>query len=549
MRAFLALRAGFLSSGNAVARAAFVLPLSLLAFGAAGGCATILGFEDTTLAADASASDPDDDAPSDGPTDAGDVPDADKAVGLYVDPSRITLSRGGAPATVAISLVRGTVVTGDVTVRVTNLAQGLSSQPVTIQADRSAATLSIVATGAATPGTSSAQIAVDGDPVPSVPLEVSVADSAGGRDPGFGKDGLVADESTGKASVFYALATTSDAVLAGGKKAGVGWLLRRYSSKGVLDATFTPDVPDIGVLRAIAVDSAGHVVCAGESPPGAASANQLTIARFTKAGVIDTTFGVGGIYRVSATDAPLGSTGLAIAIGDGDSVWVAGHRNEASSKSSGVLVQIGANGAPVGSFNAGKPLFVADRAFVGVASDTNGRAVVAGSAGTGGTSTFFLSRRTASGDVDETFGTTGELTFGTGFSASAFARSPDGSFVLGGAADNASRYVAGRATALGSAVWARGVATGTSIGYMGAAVQANGRIVLAGPSSTANQEGRVDRLLADGSLDGAFGKGGTSYVETSGDVSLFAASVAPDGRILVAGNRANLGPVVYGLSP
>lgn len=548
MRAFLALRAAFSSSGNLVARAALVLPLPFLASGAAAGCATILGFEDTTLAGDA-ATDPDDDNPSDGAIDAGDVPDAEKPVGLYVDPTRITLSRGGSPATVSISLVRGAVVTGDVTVRVTNLAQGLSSQPVTIEADRSTATLSIVATGAATSGTSTAQIAVDGDPVPSVPIEVAVADSPGGRDPGFGKDGLVADESTGKASVFYALATTSDAIFAGGKKAGVGWLLRRYSSKGVLDATFTPDVPDIGELRAIAVDGTGRIVCVGTSPPGAAAANQLTVARFTKAGVVDTTFGSGGIFRVSAADASLGSTGLAVAIGDGDSVWVAGHRNEASSKPAGIVVQIGANGAPVSAFNTGKPLVVADRAFVGVATDTGGRVVVAGSAGTGSTSTFFLTRRTSSGDLDETFGTTGDLAFGTGFSASTFARAPDGSFVLGGSSDNGTRYVAGRATALGAAAWARGVATGTSVGYMGAAVQADGRIVLAGPSSVANQEGRVDRLLTDGSLDGTFGKGGTSYVETSGDVSLFAASVAPDGRILVAGNRANLGPVIYGLSP
>jgi hypothetical protein len=72
--------------------------------------------------------------------------------------------------------------------------------------------------------------------------------------------------------------------------------------------------------------------------------------------------------------------------------------------------------------------------------------------------------------------------------------------------------------------------------------------------SAPNGEARVVRILPDGNKDMTFGSGGSAVIEAAGtangiDVSLFAAAVQPDGRILAAGNRTNAGAVVYRLWP
>ena len=60
--------------------------------------------------------------------------------------------------------------------------------------------------------------------------------------------------------------------------------------------------------------------------------------------------------------------------------------------------------------------------------------------------------------------------------------------------------------------------------------------------------------VTDGKKDPTFGVAGTAVIEPAGaangfDVTLFAAAVQSDGRILVAGNRSNAGAVLYRLWP
>jgi hypothetical protein len=101
-------------------------------------------------------------------------------------------------------------------------------------------------------------------------------------------------------------------------------------------------------------------------------------------------------------------------------------------------------------------------------------------------------------------------------------------------------------------VFARGYGNAVGAGFFGVAVQNDGRIVAAG-HRLPNGEARVGRLLVDGTPDPSFSDAGTAIVEPAGspssDVSLFAAAVQADGRILVAGNRSNAGAIVFRLWP
>jgi hypothetical protein len=82
----------------------------------------------------------------------------------------------------------------------------------------------------------------------------------------------------------------------------------------------------------------------------------------------------------------------------------------------------------------------------------------------------------------------------------------------------------------------------------------NAGFVAAGNASGPNGEARVTRILSDGGADPSFSAGGTAFLDPGGvangfDLSLFAAALQTDGRLLVAGNRSGAGAVVYRLWP
>jgi uncharacterized delta-60 repeat protein len=181
--------------------------------------------------------------------------------------------------------------------------------------------------------------------------------------------------------------------------------------------------------------------------------------------------------------------------------------------------------------------------------------LVGGSTTGGALPSYFATRRSAQGVLDPTFGSGGNAAFGNTYRANAFARLADGSIALAGdVQQGVAGYTAGVATPKGAAVFARAYGSGVGASFYGLAVQADGPIIAAGHTSAPNGEARVVRILPDGNKDMTFGSGGSAVIEAAGtangiDVSLFAAAVQPDGRILAAGNRTNAGAVVYRLWP
>jgi len=84
---------------------------------------------------------------------------------------------------------------------------------------------------------------------------------------------------------------------------------------------------------------------------------------------------------------------------------------------------------------------------------------------------------------------------------------------------------------------------GQEDGASAVAIQADGKIVIAGDSAVLNQAGQfaVARVNADGSLDGSFGTGGVVLTPFGNAFHVADITIQQDGRIVVAGSASSTG--------
>jgi uncharacterized delta-60 repeat protein len=180
----------------------------------------------------------------------------------------------------------------------------------------------------------------------------------------------------------------------------------------------------------------------------------------------------------------------------------------------------------------------------------NGRIVVAG--GGGPASSFCVVRlRAANGTLDPTFGSAGKrvIDFGTDDeSVHGAALQPDGRIVLAG--DSRLQPAVARLKANGAldtsfATAGKRTFSWGAIGRVTAALVApNGKILLGGFSGPEGGNIQVARLNANGKLDTTFGTGGIAGIDFGGDDFGEAMARQADGRILVAGRSSAAGAVV-----
>jgi uncharacterized delta-60 repeat protein len=356
-----------------------------LSFGAlAAGCAAVLGFEDTSVrpdAADASVLDAT-------TSDADASPSA-----LSYSPSPVVVRRGGS-TNVALSLQRGSEITGAVTVTLEDLPAGVSAPPVAIDPSSASATLVVSATSGATLGSLVAHLHTDSALLPTLDVPISIADPAGSLDVTFDSDGLVSDSSRGLSGTFYGVALQADAKIVAGGVGGspAGWMVRRLLPSGIPDAAFTtattvgPDagvaLPSDGELRAVAIDPSGRILLAGSSSPGMAQPPQLTVVRLQSTGVIDATF-AGGIFRLPASEAALGSIAYALGVQPDGTIVVAGARRDTLGldggppELAGIALRLKSNGTRDTAFGGGV-VAVKQNKFIGVSVQADGSIVLAG---------------------------------------------------------------------------------------------------------------------------------------------------------------------------
>jgi uncharacterized delta-60 repeat protein len=178
----------------------------------------------------------------------------------------------------------------------------------------------------------------------------------------------------------------------------------------------------------------------------------------------------------------------------------------------------------------------------------NGRIVVAG--GGGPASSFCVARLRTNGTLDTTFGSGGKRVIDFGGNASVFgaALQPDGKIVLAG--DSDLRVAVARLKPNG-ALDASFEGDGRKIfawGALGRAqavvVTPNGKILLAGFSGPEGGNIQVARLNANGLLDKTFGVAGKAAIDFGGDDFGLAMARQANGRILVAGRSSAGGAVI-----
>lgn len=392
---------------------------------------------------------------------------------------------------------------------------------------------------------------------------------AGTLDLSFDTDGLVTTPVGTAEDRAQAVAVQPDGriVVAGARYQGFtfDFAVLRYTPTGALDNTFGSGgivTTDFGTnddyARAIALQPDGKIVVAGYG--GIGTVYNFVVARYDPTGTLDPTFGTGG--KVTTAVGSFGSLGQAVAIQPDGKIVVAGYSEvNGLNQTDFALVRYNANGTLDMSFDTDGKLTtdfgtIFDYAS-SVALQPDGKIVVAGERRTDALDIdFAVARYNPNGSLDTTFDTDGKVitAFGpTNDQAFAVMVQPDGKLIAAGFSFLAptGNFAVARYLPNGSldpAFDTDGKVT-TSFGagfagVWGAALQPNGKIVVAGYVLTANQEVALARYLPNGSLDPGFGTAGlvTTAISPRDDVAN-AVALQPDGKIVVAGTtdaNANL---------
>ncbi|MCA9011075.1 MAG: hypothetical protein KDB01_15100 [Planctomycetaceae bacterium] len=335
--------------------------------------------------------------------------------------------------------------------------------------------------------------------------------SGGSRDLSFGIGGEV--------SVPFAASqislTTNDAILVAG--ASSGFALARFDANGSLDTGFgssgvvTTSVGSAGdLLASMVVQPDGMILVAGTSHEASGAetgAQRAALLRYTAAGVLDNTFGLGGILSVSS--ATFAGTpffdnfdvfGLVL---QSDGQMLLGFRDTTGSQLG--LARFSSSGVIDSSFGLTPPgtLSTAYLTARAMALQPDGRIVISGDYDAGGGTRFGLIRLESTGLPDLSFGRIpGAMP------------SPEDGLVITSINAGSASYVAGME------------------------VQANGRILVIG-SSHDGSTGAIALARYDsfGLLDTSFFGDGSGIVTTvgSGGASAVDFLIQDDGKIVVVG--------------
>jgi uncharacterized delta-60 repeat protein len=213
----------------------------------------------------------------------------------------------------------------------------------------------------------------------------------------------------------------------------------RFTSAGALDSgTFgtggftTTNIGNISIIKAIIVDSSDKIVVAGVVD------NKITIARYTAAGILDTTFNTTGILQPSITGVS-SSTAYDIGLDASGNILVAGSVVQSGGTNS-LLMRITTTGALDTTFNTTGYIIQSisgGSEFYSLVVQSNASIVAGGYAISPLANQLSLARYGLTGVLDTTYGTTGiALTsIGSVAAAQAIGLQTDQSCVTAGTAD------------------------------------------------------------------------------------------------------------------
>lgn len=401
----------------------------------------------------------------------------------------------------------------------------------------------------------------------AIALTAQMAPAYAGLDTTFGTGGKVSADFYGYANYCYAnMVDSQGRILAAGRATdptNSDFAIVRYLSDGSLDTTFGTGgkvtlvgTPQSGGFSSILEQSDGKYVAVGTYDPVDAKPTAI-LARFNADGSLDTTYGTGGTTLVNAKNltaiaAVLDSQERVVFTGRfRDSIFVARYTNAGLPDTTFSGDGIKRTPQADGSASAGRAIGV----------DSRGRIIVAGFVSpTSGPGSWVVQRYRKGGSLDTTFNTTGQIVLGGSTSvANALAINSDNSIFVGG------NY---RTTPISSAV-AHILADGTldtSFGTSGLTVvdpkpgfygvssiwalklDANGNLVTVGSIAYDAAGGQfvAMRFSQAGVLDTSFGTSGFDFVKF-GTSSNYSTSVAiqDDGKIVGGGYYLEAGKTYF----
>jgi uncharacterized delta-60 repeat protein len=300
---------------------------------------------------------------------------------------------------------------------------------------------------------------------------------------------------------------------------------------------------------AVAVQPNGTIVAAGWSG-NAENAGDFALARYTRDGRLDPTFGEGGKVRTTFGSAFLSSEAAhSIVLQPDGKIVAAGWSDAAPPEGAGfdfALARYHADGSLDSSFGIDGRVLTDFGAFDDIANaialEPNGQIVAAGVSG----GDFAIARYNRDGSLDATFGVDGIVLTDLGGAydeARAVAILANGEIVVAGTRTFGFALVRYHEDGSLDASFGNGGQVVTDFGgsgesAYGIALQPHGKIVAAGASGGDFALARYD---ADGSLDTSFGSSGlvlTDFGSNSFDVSYAVASQS-NGTIVAAGSSSS----------
>jgi uncharacterized delta-60 repeat protein len=300
-------------------------------------------------------------------------------------------------------------------------------------------------------------------------------------------------------------------------------------------------------FSALALAGDGSVFAAGGAWDASVSHTTPIVAKFTPGGVLDASFGTGGIARLAT---PVSAYATAIRLQTDGLPVIAGSYGSQDLFIGRLLV----NGAPDPSYGSSLGYITrswpqeADVAAV-VQTPLDG-SVVVGTSGIGDLANFTYQRFDSSGaNYSGSYKSAGAVGRGLGDAgdpAQAAAGTGDGGFYAAGTATitGQERLFVYRIDGEGYPVTSFGgdgsptVAAGDRTLGFGVALQPDGRVLASGDLATGPTTFQqvVVRLLANGALDPSFGSGGVVKIPPVGNERNYGLALQPDGKILAVGS-------------
>ena len=353
-------------------------------------------------------------------------------------------------------------------------------------------------------------------------------------------------EALSKTAVTIGLVAGLVAASAVGAYGSPGDLDFAFGDQGVA-TVHAGDPTDIDVAKSAAVTPSGLVVLAGAAAPKPSPGSttppsaKVAVARLTSGGTPDTTFGSGGS---TVTDLGGLATAVKVAIqADGKIVVVALMINPTTPSIQTTLLRYTAAGVLDNTFGVGGKVTIqptaANVAAPGLAIDAADHIIVGGTATTasGSPQTPFVERFTTVGVPDPTFGPGGTASPPDPGAASSVAVLPDGHVVLGGQANQSVAVWRFSASgALDTAYGAAGKATYDLPAPFGATTN-----LAAGPDNTVVAVGLLGlspfavRFTAAGHSDPTFGQNGLTGIDLPHGALATGVVVSPDRTVLIGG--------------